>query len=387
MISGKRYPDQLYLFSDGQNPTLRSTTPQFMQGEYGLLAKRKLAVKTATINTKNIPRFVPDLLDPRFNNYKANTGNDILDTTTGIIQYPTQYWYTQTNYSITLRKKPSSTASTSYNGVIGFVSFEGQTDKPYDFLPPDYNSFVQSRYTNKFFQLMNFTSFLSMVADTIDSIITLINMTTAQPIAKTEFYYDVASKNYELLIDKVILDEFYVEFNDPLNDLFIFPTRKILQNTYSLISQSGSVYYMPTNRLSFPPTEYTQSGNTYLKAISEYSNDIFPFQNIVIYSPDYPLQIKNIRTSQDQANQVSAQVKSFLTLNKNDLNSIKLEKNYTYTAKELAFNLHTIEGAYDNPIIDIRLGVITKENPNKITDWIFEPGQCVSMEIDGFDVY
>lgn len=371
MISGNRKSDKLYFYGDGQNTTLNVTTPLFMRGEGSFLKTKKYAVKTLTFNTKNIPRFVPKLWNPEYTNPISGATNN---TSLNFNIYPSTGWTTTTNYFVVLRNLNNTTA---YMAPITWIPQGKLQNTVYN---PSFNDINNDRYTDPFYKLMNFAAFLEMVSGAIDYLISQIPGT----YAKTQFNYSPADNLYSLDVDSTILTNYNLEFSDDLNELFLFTTKSI---DLCEVTFYNTRYILRTHQIIFPKNIVNINSSSYFEAIGQYSNDIFPFSTIVFHSPSFPFADSSIRTSQDDQNEASQIFKSIFVVEKNELNSFKIEKNHTITNTDISFNLHNVTSGYTDPKINMMMSVIPSDNPNIRIDWKFGQGFAFYMNMNGFDIY
>lgn len=374
MISGDLKSQTINLISDGNSRGLRNPRPVYLLGN---LIKKRVGIPHINIKTNSIPKFVPEIAPPEASTITTNA------TTTNLkynnFVFPNLFAPECTNYQITIRNKDGSTAA------LGFVKFVSQTGDPAPNSGGNFNVFSNSIIEKPYFYLYDFTSFLKMVADSMDETIKLLETGTIPPVS---FYYDNPSKSYELYIPKVITDKYHIEFNEELHTLFDFSSSTEQINKI----QIGSVeYYQKTQRLIIPPVEYSIDTNMYYKTTTNENNEMFPFDYFILHSPEIPVMSHPFTNSNDTNNVYNKEYNSLYVWSKKQFNAITLPKNYFVETKELGFKLTSFNpeqqtsSQYDRNYVDFYLTLKTKNG--RFIDWLFPEGECINFQLNLYDIY
>lgn len=369
--------ENITLIGNGKTSAMKIPTPNCLQNN---LLHKRIGIKSVTIDTSSIPRFIPRLIDWSQFSYSSGATVDNLVFPTGGALNILLVAMNFLGYFVVLRKNDNTRACQS------FVEY----GNPNNLDQPQYLSTTMETMISRqaqinftpFYFMYDFSDFLEYVSTAIDHAFETLEPVT--PYNPSYFVYDAATKTFELMVDVNIITNYHLEFDDALFKLFRFNSKKI-NNVGTSTGDGLPAFYYPTNRIRFQPFVKYIGTDPYYNATCEVKNNIFPYNTFIIECQSLPLQYFNFRSTKDTTNNCDNSFQS-LKVWKKEFNSMNMDENLYDKSTDIAddannFTSNTLGG---QAFLTFRL--ILKTPDDIFIDWILRENEKIDAILFIYDV-
>lgn len=380
MNLGDRKIDNITLYSDGNSPSMKVGTPDKLKDN---LTLKKIGFKKITINSYNLPQFIPDIPKRNLMTYTPGSANDL------VINDPnsTANIAVALGYFVVVRTKDNNQACASWlkynnpNNIVPSFANYNITNVPNPTNADVYDVLEPQKYELPYYYMYNFTDFLKYVAQAIDDGIKAVTPTSGFP--STICIYDNVSKCFNLSINNTVDITYYIEFSESLYKLLRFNAKTI--NNLGTTTINNVQYFQNTYRIEFLAINRVINGFTYVNSVSRIKNLIGPFDTFILECPSLPLQYTTFRSSKDAFQSYSATFKA-VKIWKKKLNILDMDENIYDEELDLADDLFSFTS--DQPsgqYLEFRL--IVKTQNGKFIEWVFPKEEVLEGLLYTYDIY
>lgn len=386
MNLGNLSKENLTLYSDGKNASMKITTPISLIEN---LRTKRIGIKQLTIDSSSFPQFIPEVqTKPEQQNYnpRGTITANVIGTYAGA-DWDSIILGRYLAYFVVLRTKNNE------HSCASFLQYQNPNDFPQLNQPSNFGSLTsleigkyidEQRYKNPYYWMFNFTDFLNYISKAIDDAFN--NLEPANPQPSTICLYDQANKTFHLSIAKYIYDNYYLEFSPELFKLLKFNATTINDvGTYTIPPNPTINYFAKTYRIQFNPIETFLNSDVYFSTVARAQNNIFPFDTFILESVSLPVKKTYFRSSKDESRTFTANF-NVVKLWKKKINILEMNQNIYSENEDItddSTNM-TFDNNFNN-FIDFKL--IAKGTNGEFVEWVFPEGESIEMIMYIYDIY